>query len=246
MPGDMTSLKKFNALLLFISGLVVAVPMISMTIFFYQSFADQYFVLVVLAVETWVVGQAFKGFLSDRKNLYITILSGALGLSGFICWATLDEQAMFVSEYLITQGKRYLIGQSFFKILAVVSNAGFNFFFSKVITAQLIARLSAEIFAHGVSGDMAYVASSDDGSKNNGETGDDVFQQTNPSFAISKSRVQYSNLASLDVWSRKVRLRSQNEAKKAGFGPYRPGTLGGSLISKMCCGAQAAEQVLDE
>ena len=82
--------------------------------------------------------------------------------------------------------------------------------------------------------------------KNNGETGDDVFQQTNPSFAISKSRVQYSNLASLDVWSREVRLRSQNEAKKAGFGPYRPGTLGGSRISKMCCGAQAAEQVLDE
>ena len=142
VPGDSTSLQKFNALLLFISGLVVAVPMISITIFFYQSFADQYFVLVVLAMEIWAVGQAFKGFISKRKNQIVTGLAGVLGLSGFLCWAILDDNAMFVSEYLVMQGKEFLVGQSFVKILTLVANAGFNFFFSKVITAQLVSRLS--------------------------------------------------------------------------------------------------------
>jgi hypothetical protein len=199
VPGDAESLAKFNALLLFISGLVVCVPMISVTIFFYQSYADQYFIMVVFAVEIWSVGQAFKGFLSARSNLAITALSGALGLSGFICWIILDEQAMFISEYLVDKALEHAQALNAIKILTVVANAGFNFFFSKVITAQIISRLSAEMFAHGVSGMVEYV-------------------ERHPTRDGEEAKIvrKSSNLSSLDIWSKTVRERSHVLGKHAG------------------------------
>jgi len=54
VPGDKTSIEKFNALLLFVSGAVTAVPMITVTIFFYQSYADQYFIFVVFGMNLYV------------------------------------------------------------------------------------------------------------------------------------------------------------------------------------------------
>jgi hypothetical protein len=261
VPADSVSLQKFNALLMFISGLVVAVPMISITIFFYQSFADQYFVLVVLAMEIWAVGQAFKGFLSKRKNQMVTAVAGALGLSGFVCWAVLDDNAMFVSEYLVMQGKKFLVGQSFVKILTVVANAGFNFFFSKVITAQLVSRLSAEIFAHGVTGRMAYVPhgsmEEDDamkagkmayvprgGPRGDREQGGGEEEEADAPRQAAFS-LQYSNLESLDVWNRNVLLRSQDEAEKAGVGPYRARNLLGVFGNLKCCGMCVSKNLLD-
>ena len=208
VPGDAASLKKFNALLLFISGLVVAVPMIAFTIFFYQAFADQYFVMVVLGVETKVVGAAFMGFLSQRQNKFISLVSKLLILAGLICWILLDDQSLFLSEYLVAESGKYLANLSFIKILTRFTTMGFNYYFSQVITAQLIARLSAEIFAHGISGDVAYL----DG----------------------EGKVEHvSNLDSLDVWAHKVREKSQKDAGAAGIGMYKAEPL-----LRLLCGAK--------
>ena len=48
-------------------------------------------------------------------------------------------------------------------IITVIVNAGFNYFFSQVLTLQLIAKLSANMFAHGASGKMIYEETDADG-----------------------------------------------------------------------------------
>ena len=163
IKGDQLSLQKFNALLLFISGLVVAVPIVTIGIFFYQAYAEQYFVLVVVAMEIWAVGQAFKGFMTDRQNKMVLVSSGSLGLAGFICWVVFDENAMFITEYLVAKAGKIEWGVSLLKIITVIVNAGFNYFFSQVLTLQLIAKLSANMFAHGASGKMIYEETDADG-----------------------------------------------------------------------------------
>ena len=159
IPADSLSLKRFNALLLFVSGLVVAVPIVTIAIFFYQAYADQYFVMVVVAMEIWAVGQAFKGFMTNRQNILVLVVSGSLGVTGFICWVVFDENAMFIAEYIVDNAP----GLSFLKIITVIVNAGFNYFFSRIITLQLIAKLSANVFAHGASGTMIYEETDADG-----------------------------------------------------------------------------------
>ena len=59
----------------------MAVPIVTIGIFFYQAYAEQYFVLVVVAMEIWAVGQAFKGFMTDRQNKMVLVSSGSLGLA---------------------------------------------------------------------------------------------------------------------------------------------------------------------
>jgi hypothetical protein len=190
--GDSLSLKRFNALLLFTSGLVVAVPMITIAIFFYQAYAEQYFILVVLAIEIWSVGQAFKGFVSDRTNLLVTLLSCSLGVAGLVCWIIYDENAMFLGEYLVQIVGRIDWTLSILKVVERVSSFGFNFYFSQVITAQLIARLSASMFAHRATGPMFYHMTNDDG----------VVEHIP------------SNLGALDVFSLVARTKAYDEQKK--------------------------------
>ena len=126
-------------------------------------YAEDYFILVVLAVEIWATGQAFSGFLSSKINLAVTVVSSTLGLVGFILWCVNDEKAMFAAEYLIQAGKQYLVGLSFLKVVQVLCSALFNYFFSKVITAALISKLSAMTFAHGTSGNIVYEEMQPDG-----------------------------------------------------------------------------------
>jgi hypothetical protein len=187
--GDALSLKRFNALLLFVSGLVVAVPMITIAIFFYQAYAEQYFVLVVLAIEIWAIGQAFKGFLSNKINLAITALSGALGMAGMICWIMYDENALFLGEYLVQVAGEYQWTPSVLKIIEQLFKFGFNFYFSQVITATMIARLSASMFAHGATGPMFYYTMNDTG----------VMEHIP------------SNLGALDVFSMGARTKAHDE-----------------------------------
>ena len=82
-------------------------------------------------------------------------------------------------------------------------------------------------FAHGVSGKVAYVIRLSDSNKGNAEHGDNSLQYTNPSLAVSMTVLDFSNLSTLDVWSRElgVRLRSQNAAEKTGVGPYKAAAL---------------------
>ena len=192
--GDALSLKRFNALLLFVSGLVVAVPMITIAIFFYQAYAEQYFVLVVLAIEIWATGQAFKGFLSDRTNLVITVLSGALGVTGLICWMVYDENALFLGEYLVQIAGEYQWTPSVLKVVDIFVRFGFNFYFSQVITTQMLARLASSMFAHGATGPMFYRTISDDG--------------------VVKHIP--SNLGALDVFSMTARAKAYNEYAATG------------------------------
>ena len=49
--GDTAKLEKFMALMMLVSGLVSAVPLITICIFFYQAFASQIFILVVMGIE---------------------------------------------------------------------------------------------------------------------------------------------------------------------------------------------------
>ena len=281
IQGDALSLKRFNALLLFVSGLVVAVPMITIAIFFYQvgtlslffifvflplslsitlpitlpitpdvlvilfailfailsdrdptsnklflwqnvhstlgcnhnflfqAYAEQYFVLVVLAIEIWAIGQAFKGFLSSMMNLAITCLAGVLGVAGMICWIVYDENTLFLGEYLVQIAGEYQWTASVLKVVEKFFSFGFNYYFSQVVTTVLIARLSASMFAHGATGPMFYHAMNDDG----------VMEHIP------------SNLSALDVFSMAARTKAHDEfvAKGNGGGVGGGGGGGGEI-----------------
>ena len=95
---------------------------------------------------------------------------------------------------------------------------------------------------------MAYVGSvgdDDDGRAKEEERGRMHMRED---ILPPQSTFLYSNLKSLDVWNRDVLLRSQEEADKAGLGPYRASNISSMLGfcgSVLCCGVCSAKRALN-
>ena len=187
VPGDLAYLGRFNALLLFITGLVVAVPVVAITIFFYQAYTEQGFICSVLGVMLWVTGASFSGFTSERTQTLISIVSVLSILLGLVLEVVLSPGSNVAQVLLI--GEQLLGSISVIKIVSICANAVFGFFFSHVVTAQLVSWLSSEMFSHGASGTIEYSEKKEDGSIH---------------------RVA-SNLDALNVWSKCERGRARKK-----------------------------------
>jgi hypothetical protein len=85
--------------------------------------------------------------------------------------------------FLVKSGEQVLADLTAIRVVSIAVNAFFGFFFSHVVTAQLISRLSASMFAHGMSGVVEYKEKNEDGT---------VVRLV-------------SNLSALDIWSTRVR-----------------------------------------
>jgi hypothetical protein len=169
----------------------VSVPLITILIFFYQSFGEAYFVLVVVAMEIWSIASAFKGFMTALQNNLVTLLSSLLAMAGFLCWVFFDESALIIANYLVEQGNQVLWEQTFLTIFTTLTSIVFSYFFSKVITVQIVSRLSAMTFAHGVSGKVVYEEEERDGT-------------------ITRTK---SSLWVLDIWREGSRSRSNSVSR---------------------------------
>ena len=64
--NDAEKIKLFTGLIIFLTGSVTAVPIVTVTIFFYQAYADQYFVMFVLGIEIFVVLKMMKGLMNEK------------------------------------------------------------------------------------------------------------------------------------------------------------------------------------
>ena len=155
---DKKSLVRFCAVLQFIAGIIVAVPNIAIVIFFYQAFADQFFILVVLGAEVYVINNMAKGFY-ERTWVKTAVLAvaGLLGMLGIVLWIIFDEYEMFKSWYLSTD-----TSLSFMQCVTILFGTAFNFYFSKIVTLILVSKMVAWVFAlDGVSNTtLAYVSKS--------------------------------------------------------------------------------------
>ena len=89
-PEDEKKLKLFTGLVIFLTGSVTAVPVITVTIFFYQAYADQYFIMFVLGIEIFMFLKMMKGLLEPKVFVGLNYFSQALMLAGVLTWAIMD------------------------------------------------------------------------------------------------------------------------------------------------------------
>merc|ERR1711871_1750527 len=94
LKEDVEKLNSFTALMVFIAGSVTAVPIVTITIFFYQAYADQYFVMSVLGIEIFIITKMMKGYWKDRTVKIVSLFSCILILVGCMIWAVMDPEQM--------------------------------------------------------------------------------------------------------------------------------------------------------
>jgi hypothetical protein len=176
--GDTAKLEKFMALMMLVSGLVSAVPLITICIFFYQAFASQIFILVVMGIEISAISKAFAGYMGKRAKQMTSGVSGVMILTGLIMWVYEEAAGMLAAEDIIDLNNISISGLN---VSSILFNAVFNFYFSKLCTCELIAQLAAEMFKHVDGVRAGYMVP--DPLHPNGEAW------------------QASDLESLDVWS---------------------------------------------
>eukprot|EP00943_MAST-04B_sp_MAST-4B-sp1_P006271 g6271.t1 len=142
LEEDLEKLNKFTALMVFIAGSVTAVPIVTITIFFYQAYADQYFVMFVLGIEMFVVTKMMKGYWKDRTVQIISLFSCLLMFVGCMVWVAMDPDQML--RYAIFAKNNMFL--NVVTMLKSIINMGFNYFFSKLAAMNGIHVLTSNMF----------------------------------------------------------------------------------------------------
>ena len=142
-PDDAKKLKLFTGLVIFLTGSVTAVPIITVTIFFYQAYADQYFIMFVLGIEIFVFLKMMKGLLRPIVFAALNYLALSLMLAGIVTWAVMDPDQM-VQLALFAKDN---MPQNILTVCKMATNYFFNFFFSKLVSLNAVASLAAAMFS---------------------------------------------------------------------------------------------------
>ena len=142
LEQDLRKLDAFTALVIFIAGSVTAVPIVTITIFFYQAYADQYFIMFVLGIEMFVITKMMKGYWQDRTVKVVSGFSCVLMVCGCMIWAIMDPDQM-LRFAIFGKNKAF---QNFVTILKVVVGSAFNYFFSKLAALNGVHLLAATMF----------------------------------------------------------------------------------------------------
>eukprot|EP00945_MAST-04E_sp_MAST-4E-sp1_P005350 g5350.t1 len=142
-PDDAKKLKLFTGLVIFLTGSVTAVPIITVTIFFYQAYADQYFIMFVLGIEIFVFLKMMKGLLRPIVFAVLNAFALSLMLAGMLTWAIMDpdqivQLALFAKDNM---------PQNILTVCKMATNYFFNFFFSKLVSLNAVASLAAAMFS---------------------------------------------------------------------------------------------------
>jgi hypothetical protein len=142
-PNDAKKLKLFTGLVIFLTGSVTAVPIITVTIFVYQAYADQYFIMFVLGIEIFVFLKMMKGLLRPIVFAALNYLALSLMLAGIVTWAIMDPDQM-VQLALFAKDN---MPQNVLTVSKMAANFVFNFYFSKLVTLNAVASLAGAMFS---------------------------------------------------------------------------------------------------
>ena len=147
--GDKEKIDLFTGLIIFLTGSVTAVPIVTVTIFFYQAYADQYFVMFVIGIEIFVVLKMMKGLMQERLFKMLNYFSLALMLAGLSVWAIMDSQQMIMLALFAARkiGQTPVTVENIAIILKTIINTIFNFYFSQLVSCTAIASLAGHMFS---------------------------------------------------------------------------------------------------
>jgi hypothetical protein len=148
LEEDQHQIHNFMALMMLVAGAVGAIPTITIMLFFYQVFASQEFVLVVLGVQIMTVNNAIKGFLASRTATATSVLAYVLIVAGILLWALRDEEGILKMALFTPADVADAVVKNAATVLLSFGDLVFNFFFSKLVTCNVIANLAARMFTH--------------------------------------------------------------------------------------------------
>ena len=121
--------------------------------------------------------------MSAKARQWTQLSSLLLIILGILLEIFLAPESSINAEVLVKSGEQIVAELTVIRVVSICANSIFGFFFSHVVTAQLISRLSANMFSHGMSGVVEYKQKKADG---------------------TVVRME-SNLSALDVWSKQIR-----------------------------------------